>query len=339
MLWAITFVTLFLGLLLLSVILWAVFLRLGLRWAKVQAITKRRIVLATATVIASQIVVGFLFHLASPSNEVHAILLGVGELVAAMLVPCFVIKLVFECRFLQSWLAWLTTLIPLAPMLLFLFLVLRPFIFEAFVIPSNEMAPTLVGNHWQGVCPHCGQPNFCSPVNDRFGPPDPPRMICKNFHVTQGPVVEERVVSADRFIVAKFLTPRRWDLVVFQNPENPSVLYIMRLVGLPGENIHIEEGAVWANGEKLTLPDSLSGIEYVSQLPGWHSELWGSAGRPAMLGNDEYFVLGDFSAQSKDSRLWVRGASGHNPFAVPESHLYGVVTHVYWPPHRWRIFR
>ena len=113
----------------------------------------------------------------------------------------------------------------------------------------------------------------------------------------------------------------------------------MRLVGLPGEKIHIEGRAVWANGRKLTPPDALRGIEYVSQSPGWHSELWGSVDRPAMLGQDEYFVLGDFSAQSADSRLWEQGASGHNPFAVPESHLRGIVTHIYWPPQRCRILR
>jgi hypothetical protein len=59
----------------------------------------------------------------------------------------------------------------------------------------------------------------------------------------------------------------------------------------------------------------------------------------ARLGEDEYFVLGDFSAMSKDSRLWGEGAPGHHPFAVPESHLRGVVTHIYWPPDRWRILR
>lgn len=113
----------------------------------------------------------------------------------------------------------------------------------------------------------------------------------------------------------------------------------MRLVGLPGEAIQIEGGAVWANGKELTPPDSLRGIEYLSELPGTYTDLWGSKDNRALLGDDEYFVLGDFSAQSKDSRLWKAGAPGHSPFAAPAPHIYGVVTHIYWPPQRWRVLR
>lgn len=71
-------------------------------------------------------------------------------------------------------------------------------------------------------------------------------------------------------------------------------------------------------------------IEYLpesSDLLG--TGFWGLKNRPALLGKDEYFVLGDFSVQSNDSRFWQQGASGHNPFAVPESHMKGVVTHTY----------
>ena len=113
----------------------------------------------------------------------------------------------------------------------------------------------------------------------------------------------------------------------------------MRLVGLPGETIHVDGGAVWVNGMRLDPPTTLRGLEYLSEMPNWRTPLWGANERPAVLGQDEYFVLGDFSAQSNDSRLWEKGASGHSPFAVPESHLRGVVTHVYWPPQRWRVLR
>ena len=170
-------------------------------------------------------------------------------------------------------------------------------------------------------------------------------MICRdNFHVTQ-PVetVEElvagKVIGADRVIVAKFLSPRRWDLVVFRYPEDPAVSYVMRLVGFPGEKIEVKDGKVWANGKMLTVPTSIRGINYVSELGGWPGELWGSPDRPAKLGDNEYFVLGDFSPRARDSRLWTEGAAGHPPFAVPESHLIGVVTHIYWPPSRWRALR
>jgi signal peptidase I len=155
-------------------------------------------------------------------------------------------------------------------------------------------------------------------------------MICENFHVNTMPGIPPGVHSGDRFLVAKFLAPKRWDIVVFQYPPHPETLYVMRLVGLPGETIHIEDGAVHANGTRLTVPDTLRGIEYVAQFPESYVDVWGSKDKPAVLGPDEYFVLGDFSYQSSDSRFWR---------AVPESHLRGVVTHIYWPPERWRVLR
>ena len=165
-------------------------------------------------------------------------------------------------------------------------------------------------------------------------------VICRdNFHVTKPTDRSDAVFAADRFLVAKFLRPRRWDLTVFRFPENPEQTYVMRLVGLPGETITIKDGQISANGKLLTLPDSLRGIEYQAEMTHWYGPVWGSEASPAQLGADEYFVLGDFSVQSRDSRFWEMGAPGHSPFAVPDSHLRGVVTHTYWPLSRWRAFR
>jgi signal peptidase I len=340
MLSTITAIALLLGLLSLAVILWALFLRLGLRWAKVQGVTTRRLALATASVIAIQIGLNILFRLLSPTSNAQAILLAVLELAAAVFLPCLVIARVFQAGFLRSLQAWLPTLLPAVGMLLFSLLVLRPFLYEAFISPTNAMAPTLLGTHWQGVCPQCGKPNYCTPDNPHFAGSDPRQMICQNFHVTPTSGKDFRVFSGDHFLVAKFLAPRRWDLVVFQFPGNPAQLYVMRLVGLPGETIHIEDGAVWANGEKLSPPDSLRGNEYLSDFPGGFSDLWGTKDRPAVLSDGEYFMLGDFSAQSSDSRFWGDlAAPGEHSYAVPQSHMKGVVTHIHWPPHRWRIFR
>ncbi|MGE3778694.1 MAG: signal peptidase I, partial [Pirellulaceae bacterium] len=242
--------------------------------------------------------------------------------------------------FVRALQAWLPTLLAKVTMVTLVLLVLRPFVYEAFRVPTNAMAPTLLGQHWKGTCPECGKPNYCTPGDERYGIADPPLMICDDFHVIRASDIDKTVHAGDLFMVAKFFVPRRWDLVVFQYPEEPATLYVMRLVGLPGEEVHVEDGSVWIDGVRQTPPDSIRGIEYLSELPDWFGpDLWGSETRPALLGNDEYFVLGDFSAQSKDSRLWERGALGRNPFAVPESHMKGVVTHTYWPPHRWRIHR
>jgi len=326
----------FIGLLLASVVLWALLLRLGLRWAKVADVTWRRIARATAIVFIVQVALTVLFLLISPLS--HSIVLQLVELATVAIVQSTVILAVFNTRFVRAFQAWLPTLLGTVATLAFASLVVRPFVYEAFVLPSNPMAPTLVGRHWRGVCPKCGQPNYCTPIEARYDPADGSLMICDNFHVTEASELDTTVHSADRFMVAKFLSPRRWDLVVFEYPEDPTTLYTFRLVGLPGEEVHIDDNSVWVNGERLTPPHALQDLAYLSELPhGFGPELWGSANRRALLGDDEYFVLGDFSLQANDSRLWRKGASGRNPFAVPESHITGVVTHTFWPVHRWRI--
>ena len=148
--------------------------------------------------------------------------------------------------------------------------------------------------------------------------------------------------SGDRLVVSKFIHPQRWDVIVFRYPEDPKTNYCKRLVGLPGETVVIRDGAVWIDGEKQTPPDSCNGLEYLDRiLTAWLAMpvLWGSEEKPASLGPDEYFVLGDFSARAKDSRLWQQGAPGHPPYAVPASYIVGVVTHIYWPPSRCRVLR
>ena len=110
-------------------------------------------------------------------------------------------------------------------------------------------------------------------------------------------------------------------------------------MSLPGEEITIRDGQVWANGQLVEMPESIRGLQYLSKLEEIGEDLWGSPERPAKLADDEYFVLGDFSQNANDSRLWSEGAPGHSPFAVPVSYFRGVVTNIYWPPTRWRAFR
>lgn len=87
---------------------------------------------------------------------------------------------------------------------------------------------------------------------------------------------------------------------------------------------------------------------------GWPG--WGTAGMPILLrparqseGRNlpaEYFLLGDNSAWSKDSRLWwqigprVAGLGAeYQPGTIPDDHLTGVVRWIYWPPERWSRFQ
>jgi signal peptidase I len=326
-----------LGLMLVSASFWALFLWLGLRWAKAPRVSLGRLawVTVTATVIEMVISIASRLFASFPAVQIAAAL---AALAVTAIAQTLVIAAVFRTSFFRSMQAWLPTLVASVATALFTLLVFRPFIYEAYVSPTNAMAPTLLGRHWRGVCPKCGQANYCSPV-EAYYRPEKMWMICENFHTTETSDRGARAYTADRFLVAKWLRPERWDLVVFQPPEEPSTLYIMRLVGLPGERVHIEDGAVWINGERLTAPAELRGIEYLSEAPDMPVALWGSRDRPAVLGPDEYFVLGDFSRQAKDSRWWTQSEPGRHPYAVPESHLRGVATHIYWPPRRWRVLR
>jgi signal peptidase I len=329
------------GGLIVSVALWAFCLRLGLRWAKVEDVTSRRVLLTTIVVLGLELAANVLLRLSPSKSDEAGLLVGVGGLAATLAVPCVVIMLMFKIGFFRAVQSWLPTLLASLATALLALLVVRPFVFEAFATAANSMAPTLLGERWEGLCPECGQPNYCSPIvaDHFFGTPQPAQRICGSFHVSPEGEAAPSELPADRFLAAKYLEPRRWDVVAFRSPEDRSTRYVKRLVGLPGEEILIRDGAVWADGKKLTPPASIRGIRYLGELPEWPAQLWGSPERPAQLGPDEYFVLGDFSAQSRDSRFWGQGAEGHNPFAVPASHLCGVVTHIYWPPSRWRILR
>ena len=145
-----------------------------------------------------------------------------------------------------------------------------------------------------------------------------------------------KLTRQDRVLTNKLIAPRRWDLIVFRNPEDPAQNYVKRLVGFPNETLQLKEGSVWIDGKRLVPPPHLKGIQYAAEMP--HA-LGINGVLPIPLGPDEYFVLGDNTMNSLDSRLWQSGSPGHAPYAVPEDHLIGVATHIYWPKDRFRILR
>lgn len=313
-------------------------LRLGLGWAKVADVNLRRILWTTA--ITTFLNVATNIAIATIQNETRTSpILILGELAIAVLMPCLVILVVFKTNFRQAFIAWLPTLMTSLGYYGLMLLFLRPYVVEIYSITTNAMAPTLLGRHWEGTCPECGSKCFCSPHPRAPNQPIPSTMICENFHVTDTQPQFGTVHSSDRIAVAKYLSPRRWGLVVFYYPGKPSEVYVKRLVGLPGEQLEIKDGSVWIDGKRQTPPDTIRGVEYLSEMPYVNAPLWGSENHPVVLGDDEYFVLGDFSAQSMDSRLWQQGAPGYPPYVVPKSYMVGVVTHTIWPIDRIRIHR
>lgn len=327
------------GLFLANFVLWALCLRLGLRWARVMDVTGRRVAITTAVVIALNTAVVSLFLYIPPSSDEEALIFGILQIAASIILPCAVISIVFMAPVLRAFQAWLPTLLVPFATLAFAVLVVEPYLFKSFIVPTNNMAPTLVGQHWRGKCPECGASTYCTPEDRYSASRGNSVVICDNFHVTQTNAIGKKVQSNDRFTAARFVTPRRWDLITFQLPSDPSVQYVDRLVGLPGEKIHIADGCVWVNGVRHTLPKSIAGIKYEAEIPGWRGQVWGTVDNPAQLGDDEYFVLGDFPERSIDSRFWEQGAPGHNPFAVPHSNITGVAIHTFWPLSRWAIHR
>jgi signal peptidase I len=319
----------------------AVFLQLGSHWAKVPNVGFFRALSAVVLAVIIGAVPWVLLNHVSAGGPGRTIVVLVLEILLPLGLAWAIIARVLRTSTWRAINASLATLIPNIGLFLLMLLVVWPFMFEAFRIPTCGMAPTILGDHWEAPCPRCGGPAFCTAKPEWQESSDVRvLMICgaerRSCEVANAPHAQH---PGDRIMVAKFLRPRRWDVIVFHVPDDPKTLFCMRLVGLPGETITLKDGAVWIDGKRQTPPDSCKGIEYLDRIERWPSTFWGSQSHPAKLAADEYFVLGDFSDLAKDSRLWQRGAPGHLPYAVPASYIVGVVTHIYWPPSRWRVLR
>lgn len=315
-------------------VVWMFTLRMGLRWAKVPDASTRQVVQALGLMFITQIVIYFLPYLTDISDPVGRPLVEWLSSLFGVLSNIVVIAWLFRTSLGRAIQVWIATLVTNVLVVALGFLVIRPFVVETFVTTGNSMAPTLVGRHWQGTCDVCGGPTYCTPqpIGSR------PQAICRErFHVAETNSRADRVFGGDRLAVVKFRRPQRWDIVTFRCPDTPSTTYIFRVVGLPGEEVVVREGEVWIDGQRARPPETLRGLTYDAP-PLSDGIFWASPDLPAQLADDEYFVLGDFAQNARDSRFWEVGAPGHKPFAVPRSHLQGVAAFTYWPPSRWRLF-
>lgn len=99
----------------------------------------------------------------------------------------------------------------------------------------------------------------------------------------------------------------RGDVVVFHYPRNPQEDYIKRIIGLPGDQVSIQDGQVFVNGQKLEEP-------YIASPPQYNNT-WN-------VPEGQLFVLGDNRNQSSDSHSWG---------FVPTDYVVGRALVVYWP--------
>ncbi|MDP4624624.1 MAG: signal peptidase I [Akkermansiaceae bacterium] len=126
-------------------------------------------------------------------------------------------------------------------------------------------------------------------------------------------------------------SPQRGDIIVFSTSGitgltrfmggQGDTTFVKRLVGMPGEKIRISEGKVFVDGRPLGDADGIPPFAYqnprTGSLPAVLVE-----GEDFVVGSDEYFVLGDNTSNSLDSRFWG---------CVPKSSVLGKVTMIYYP--------
>lgn len=113
-----------------------------------------------------------------------------------------------------------------------------------------------------------------------------------------GASMEPTLLNSEQIIVEKLSMNlndlKRGDIIVFNSPQNPDVLLVKRLIGLPGDKVMISEGSVYLNGEKLEeMYVGAQITEGKKKLP---------EGQLATVPVDTFFLLGDNRENSTDSR-------------------------------------
>ncbi|MDD5568853.1 MAG: signal peptidase I [Candidatus Pacebacteria bacterium] len=132
----------------------------------------------------------------------------------------------------------------------------------------------------------------------------PVRLLIFQPFVVRGQSMEPNYHSSDYLIIDevsyKLHQPERGDVIVFKYPKDPSVKYIKRIIGLPGETVEIKNAEVFITSQGNTWKIDESYLPLITQ------ETWRNSANmaPTTLNANEYFVLGDNRNASYDSRAW-----------------------------------
>jgi len=141
-------------------------------------------------------------------------------------------------------------------------------------------------------------------------------LAVQNYDV-DGHSMEPSLHDTERIMVDKlsyrFHAPARGDIIVFIAPPQPDKNYVKRVIGLPGDEITVDNTRVTVNG--VTLQET-----YVS--PANQGNPYASKHIHLVLPPDRYFVLGDNRYGSSDSRDWG---------TLPRDNIIGRAVLVYWP--------
>lgn len=169
-------------------------------------------------------------------------------------------------------------------------LIIRTFIIQPFKIPSGSMRPTLI-------------------EGDRI-------FVSKFIYGARIPFTNKRIFTVR--------APARGDVMVFESPLDPDKDFIKRVIGLPGEGIEIADGKIKIDGEIVEEPSFIHNNFY------YNRSVFGKEGEAFEVPQNSYYVLGDNSASSRDSRYWG---------IVPKDNIIGRAFFIFWPPKRVKILR
>lgn len=173
---------------------------------------------------------------------------------------------------------------------LILALLIRTFIVQAFKIPSGSMIPTFQ-------------------VGDRI-------FVNKFIYGARIPFTDIRLPAVRQ--------PERGDIMVFVSPEAPKRDFVKRLIARGGEKLEIRSGNIYIDGKQIEVPLSVRSNYYYNRGD------YGKEGDVITVPKDSFFVLGDNSANSRDSRYWG---------FVPKKNLIGRAICIYWPINRMRLIK
>jgi signal peptidase I len=162
--------------------------------------------------------------------------------------------------------------------------------------------------------------------------------IVQAFKIPTGSM-RTTLLEGDRILVNKFIygariplvkiklpafrQPQRFDVIVFVYPEDEKRDFIKRLIAKPGETVEIKNGKVFIDGKMLDDP-------VIRKIYYYNRGDYGQEGKKILVPENHYFVLGDNSASSRDSRYWG---------FVDKDLLIGKALVIYWPLNRIRLIK
>jgi len=190
----------------------------------------------------------------------------------------------------KSWAYWRDEWVKPIIYALIIALFIRTFVAQPFKIPTSSMVPAL-------------RPG------DRI-------FVNKFLYGARIPLTNIRF--------PKLRNPERGDIIVFRSPIEPNKYLVKRLIGLPGDVVLIKDNHLWINGAPLSEPLIIKKITYYNRGE------FGAVADSVKVPKDSFFVLGDNSLNSVDSRYWG---------FVPTKNVAGKVFIIHWPIKRIRVVK